>query len=288
MHACAMTPSLLGGNPNNSWSIYRLHTQRVEAGSGVIGRAIDIFRDFVRNRVCRKTLPEIVHKVALIIHQIKHNGVVYQVVICFLTETSLRKVDTELLASLHDDLRSSSHTNNARVPIGEIIFELFRAIAFGINCNEYGLDFVLSILPFVQYFQNLSHAHHFVGADVGTVRKPKINKHPLSTKILVASFPAKVVNQFKRPSDVGFAYCLALLCFLEALQTFCLGTLEVGNKPTTCTHQQPYTLPSHGTLPFTSPRSQCCHRPCPTLCALYRHRLQCRRSGSLRSDALRA
>jgi len=36
---------------------------------------------------------------------------------------------------------------------------------------------------------------------------------PFSHPPAETKYPAKVVNQFKRPSDVGFAYCLALLCF---------------------------------------------------------------------------
>ena len=74
------------------------------------------------------------------------------------------------------------HTNNARVPIGEIIFELFRAIAFGINCNEYGLDFVLSILQSAIVCGERERQRDRVEERVGETRRVRLREKERGTE----------------------------------------------------------------------------------------------------------
>jgi hypothetical protein len=62
---------------------------------GIISGPGDVFRDLVSNGFRREALAEVIHKIALVVHEVKHDGVVYQVVVRLIAQSSFGEVNPE-------------------------------------------------------------------------------------------------------------------------------------------------------------------------------------------------
>merc|ERR1711963_47786 len=135
------------------------------------------------NRISIKSAAIVIDKLSLRIHQVKNNCVINNVVIVLIS-LSFTKVDTELFSYLSYFIFCfSSETNYSwNFEIFQIFFDNFWSVSLRVQSDKYWLQSRQLFLS-VNSADDFIHFLHFFWAYIWTMRKPEVDKHPITFKL---------------------------------------------------------------------------------------------------------
>ena len=118
--------------------------------------------------------PECLYKVALRIHEVEVDAMIYQIVLTRLDILRCAEVDAILLAKVLNLFVRASQTDEVGVELGKIALESFGVVSFRIASHKYGQQGILGNL----LLDRVKHASHLIElfrANVGAASKTEVD-----------------------------------------------------------------------------------------------------------------